>query len=159
MGGAGRVVIFCAGAGASAFEGRAKIAYPPITSLASTNGPSMTLILRSATRTRAPVCNGISPPFSIKRPALISRSEILATASISAGLGVCIVWGEVMIYMKRMQNSCWASCGEEPRKIVSLYQTTIRLAPDRHAHEKLFSAPGNNIPDRFTAVLLPPHHD
>src|SRR5712675_3684532 len=110
----------------------------------------MTLILRSATRTRAPVSNGISPPFSIKRPALISRSEILATASISAGVGPFIVWAEVMIYMKRMQNSCWGELRPLGRQI------WLAIGDDERAggrstgiRENLLQPRGNNIPDRF----------
>src|ERR1700757_5139391 len=73
-----------------------------MTSLASTKGPSITLSVLSAIRTCAPVATGISPPSSIMRPALISRSRILLIASISAGLGIIWPFGDVTIYMKRM---------------------------------------------------------
>src|SRR6266852_6597845 len=73
-----------------------------MTSLASTKGPSMTLSLPSAILTRAPVCSGINPPLSTRRPALISRSEIFWTAASSSGEGPVIGCGEVTIYMKRI---------------------------------------------------------
>jgi hypothetical protein len=76
-----------------------------IISLVSTNGPSTTLSLPSVIRTCAPVATGISPPLSIMRPALISRSASLPIASIRAGVGPRVGWDEVTIYMKRMVNS------------------------------------------------------
>src|SRR5262249_49898924 len=76
-------------------------------SLASTKGPSVTLSLPLAIAIRAPSRSGISPPLSIIRPALISRSVILPMASINAGVGACIGCGEVTMYMKRMKNSCF----------------------------------------------------
>src|ERR1700751_5921630 len=73
-----------------------------ITSLASTNGPSITLSLLSDIFTRAPVATGIRPPLSIMRPALTSRSLILLIASIRPGFGIIWPLGEVTMYMKRM---------------------------------------------------------
>src|SRR5882762_549861 len=62
-------------------------------------------------RTCAPMATGISPPLSIMRPALISRSASLPIASISAGVGGRGGCEDVTIYMKRIENSCWG----EPR--------------------------------------------
>src|SRR6202521_2629382 len=53
-------------------------------------------------RTWAPMATGISPPLSIMRPALISRSASLPIASISAGVGGPGGWDDVTIYMKRI---------------------------------------------------------
>ncbi len=62
----------------------------------------MTLSLPSVMRTWAPIATGSSPPVSIMRPALISRSASLPIASISAGVGGRGGWDEVTIYMNRI---------------------------------------------------------
>ena len=49
--------------------------------------------LAALNRTCAPSCSGISPPMSIMRPALISRSASLPIASISSGVGAFSVAG------------------------------------------------------------------
>src|SRR5258707_1142325 len=96
----------------------------------------MTLSSPSATCTRAPVASGIRPPLSIIRPALISRSEILCIASISAGVGAAAGFGEVTMYMKRMQNSCWGETRPvRPRDQLAIGMT-IQPRPDRHGQQK-----------------------
>ena len=55
----------------------------------------------SAMRTRAPMASGISPPMSIMRPALISRSASLFIASMSSGVGGP-EWADVTNDMKRI---------------------------------------------------------
>src|SRR5438552_16253157 len=88
-------------------------------------------------RTRAPAASGANPPVSIMRPALISRSASLFIASIMDAGGGAGAWDEVTIDMKRMQKLLFeARSGKERRKSVSLQDTTIQPAPDRHAREK-----------------------
>src|SRR5882757_5446010 len=48
------------------------------------------------------------------RPALISRSASLCMASASAGVGPLMGWGEVTMYMKRMQNLLFEASGGLP---------------------------------------------
>src|SRR5205085_12531588 len=72
---------------ASAFESAFRIAQPPITSLLSVNGPSVTVILPFASRTRAPSLLGKRPPVSTRVPSLSDFSTNLPIASISAAGG------------------------------------------------------------------------
>src|SRR5205085_8920591 len=86
-----------------------------MTSLASTNGPSVTRSLPPSIATCAPCCNGAKPPMSTIRPALISRSVSLPIASIMAGVGPFIGCEEITMDMKRMKNSCgWRVAGVRP---------------------------------------------
>src|SRR5580693_2031670 len=59
---------------ASAFESAFRMAQPPMTSLLSENGPSVTVILPLASRTRAPSLLGSRPPVSTSVPSLSDRT-------------------------------------------------------------------------------------
>src|SRR5208337_569821 len=72
---------------ASAFEFVFRIAQPPMTSLLSENGPSVTVILPLASRKRTPSLLGSRPPVSTSVPSLNDFSTNLPIASISAGGG------------------------------------------------------------------------
>src|SRR6266850_5348345 len=72
---------------ASAFESVFRIAQPPMTSLASANGPSLTVIFPLASRTRTPSLLGSRPPVSTRVPFLSDFSTNLPMASINAGGG------------------------------------------------------------------------
>src|SRR5256712_1330683 len=72
---------------ASAFESVFRIAQPPMTSLVSENGPSVTVILPLASRTRTPSLLGSRPPVSTRVPFLSDFSTNLPIASIKAGGG------------------------------------------------------------------------
>src|SRR5215813_352837 len=72
---------------ASAFESVFRIAQPPITSLLSENGPSVTVILPLASRTRTPSLLGSRPPVSTRVPSFNDFSTNLPIASINAGGG------------------------------------------------------------------------
>src|ERR1700757_3719112 len=96
-----------------------------MTSLASTNGPSITLSLLSDIFTCAPVAAGIRPPSSIMRPALISRSRILLIASIRPGFGIIWPLGEVTMYMKRMVRGLLLR-----REVAILAAKTVSLIRD-----------------------------
>src|SRR5947208_7637265 len=72
---------------ASAFDSVFRIAQPPMTSLLSANGPSVTVILPLASRTRTPSLLGSRPPVSTRVPFLIDVSTNLPIASIKAGGG------------------------------------------------------------------------
>src|SRR2546430_17127476 len=69
---------------ASAFESVFRIAQPPMTSLVSENGPSVTVILPLASRTRTPSLLGNRPPVSTRVPFLTDFSTNLPIASIKA---------------------------------------------------------------------------
>src|SRR5207249_1044708 len=69
---------------ASSRELASSTAYPPTTSLASVNGPSVTVSLPPARRTRALAELGASPPVSTTEPSRIESSTSLAMASSSA---------------------------------------------------------------------------
>jgi len=72
---------------ASAFESAFRIAQPPMTSLLSENGPSVTEILPFASRTRTPSLLGNRPPVSTRVPSLSDFSTNFPIASIKAGGG------------------------------------------------------------------------
>src|SRR5438132_6409215 len=72
---------------ASAFESVFRIAQPPMTSLLSENGPSVTVILPLPSRTRTPSLLGSRPPVSTRVPFLSDFSTNLPIASIKAGGG------------------------------------------------------------------------
>src|SRR5919109_2326923 len=72
---------------ASAFESVFRIAQPPITSLLSLKGPSVTVILPFASRTRTPSLLGRRPPVSTSVPSFSDFSTNLPIASISAAGG------------------------------------------------------------------------
>src|SRR5574342_1137924 len=72
---------------ASAFESVFRIAQPPMTSLLSENGPSVTVTFPLASRTRTPSLLGKRPPVSMRVPSLKDFSTNLPIASISAGGG------------------------------------------------------------------------
>src|SRR6185503_18248775 len=75
---------------ASAFEAALRIAQPPITSLLSVNGPSVTVIFPFVSRTRTPSLLGKRPPVSTSVPSLSDCSTNLPIASIkAAGGGPC----------------------------------------------------------------------
>src|SRR4029450_4214406 len=70
-----------------AFEGTSKIANPPTTSLASVNGPSVTVTLPPSSLTRAPAKVGNRPPAcTITQPSLPTSCRSWSIASMS-GLG------------------------------------------------------------------------
>src|SRR5215469_18778271 len=72
---------------ASAFESVLRIAQPPMTSLASVKGPSVTVILPLVSRTRAPSLVGSKPPVSTRVPSCNDFWTNLPIASISAAGG------------------------------------------------------------------------
>src|SRR5437588_884044 len=72
---------------ASTFESVFRIAQPPMTSLLSENGPSVTVILPLASRTRAPSLLGNRPPVSTRVPFFTDFSTNLPIASIKAAGG------------------------------------------------------------------------
>src|SRR5437868_9967976 len=72
---------------ASALESVFRIAQPPMTSLLSENGPSVTVILPLASRTRTPSLLGSRPPVSTRVPFSSDFSTNLPIASIKAGGG------------------------------------------------------------------------
>src|SRR5207245_5489346 len=87
----------------------------------------------------APIETGISPPLSIMRPALISRSASLAIASIRAGVGPRMGWDEVTIYMKRIAELPLGRVAAViARKTGSLWETTNGKTPDRQEFWKYF---------------------
>src|SRR5580658_1685369 len=69
---------------ASSFDFSSKSAYPPIISLASVNGPSVTLIRPPESRTLTPAAVGSSPPLPSSVPFLIASSDSLPMASINS---------------------------------------------------------------------------
>src|SRR6185369_4362812 len=69
---------------ASSLDFNSNTAYPPNTSLASVNGPSVTVIFPPAKRTREPAAVGPSPPVSIISPDFIASSASFPMASISS---------------------------------------------------------------------------
>src|SRR5207248_2241960 len=69
---------------ASALEDVCRIAKPPMTSLVSENGPSVTVILPFLSRTRTPSLLGNRPPVSTSVPSFCDFSTNLPIASISA---------------------------------------------------------------------------
>ena len=69
---------------ACAFESAFTMAQPPMTSLLSVNGPSVTVILPLASRTRTPSLLGSRPPVSTRVPSLSDFSTNLPIASSSA---------------------------------------------------------------------------
>src|SRR6266404_225363 len=108
---------------ASAFESVSKIAQPPITSLLSVKGPSVTVILPLASRTRTPSLLGSRPPVSTRIPSLSDFSTNLPIASIKAGGGGDSRYDSewrmnVRYFMSPPQGSDHA---------------TNELGPDRHA--------------------------
>src|SRR5262249_27691107 len=66
---------------------RPNIAYPPTSSLASLNGPSITVSFPRPTRTRAPRELGSRPPMSTSVLDRIASSVSLPMAAISSGGG------------------------------------------------------------------------
>src|SRR4029077_8370722 len=87
---------------ASCLDFSSNCAKPPIISLASVKGPSITVTLPPERRTRAPCAVGLGPPFPSMVPALASSSAILAMASIN-GLGGGPCFSECLtIIMNRM---------------------------------------------------------
>src|SRR5215469_8208477 len=70
---------------ASSFDFNSNCAKPPMTSLASVNGPSVTLSFPPEIRTRAPCAVDRSPPSAINvLPSFASSSMSLPMASINA---------------------------------------------------------------------------
>ena len=88
-----------------------------------------------------PIATGISPPLSIMRPALISRSASLRMASISAGVGPRIgCGGGNDIHEAHRKTPVEASCGDDRRKTVSLSGRRIgRLGST--GHQNISSGP------------------
>src|SRR4051812_29499024 len=72
---------------ASAFESTFKIAQPPMISLLSVNGPSVTVIFPFLRRTRTPSLLGKRPPVSTSVPSLrdVSTSGPLASMRDAGG--------------------------------------------------------------------------
>jgi hypothetical protein len=72
---------------ASSFDSARMIAKPPINSLASANGPSMTLTVPRDARRIAPFELGSSPAVETTTPAFIISSVCFPIAAISRGSG------------------------------------------------------------------------
>src|SRR5277367_527672 len=68
---------------ASSLEANSNCAKPPMTSLASVNGPSVTVTCPPERRTRAPCAVGVSPPLPSMVPACTASAESFAIASIN----------------------------------------------------------------------------
>src|SRR5580700_3747718 len=64
------------------------IQYPPTTSLASVNGPSVTFALPPANVTRAPIEGGCSPSSASSTPAFCSDSLYFIIAATASALGM-----------------------------------------------------------------------
>src|SRR2546428_11111926 len=134
---------------ASAFESVFRIAQPPMTSLLSENGPSVTVILPLPSRTRTPSLLGSRPPVSTREPFLSDFSTNLPIASIKAGGGGDSRYDSewrmnVRDFMSPPQGSDHA---------------TNELGPDRHA--RVFSCrwsipPARWLSSRSTAVSWSP---
>src|ERR1700692_3156962 len=121
---------------ASALDFTSKTANPPITSLASEKGPSVTVSLPPVSRSRAPAALGMRPPVSTNTPALVASSPSLSIASISAfGGGPS---GEFSVVLTMFMNrivlvSYWfTSLSERVADRVSILPTT---GPRRDRHE------------------------
>src|SRR5882672_6603687 len=69
---------------ASCFDFSSNCAYPPITSLASVNGPSMTETFPPESRTRVLCAVGASPPLPSIVPFLTASSLRISMASMSS---------------------------------------------------------------------------
>src|SRR5258708_6119488 len=108
---------------ASAFESVFRIAQPPMTSLLSENGPSVTVILPLASRTRTPSLLGSRPPVSTRVPSFNDFSTNLPIASINAGGGGDFRYDSEWRMNVRYFMAPPLGCD----------QTTNEPAPDRHA--------------------------
>src|SRR5215218_9088321 len=91
----------------------------------------MTPSLPSDIRTCAPEMRGCSAPLLIIRPALISRSASLCTASINSGVGG-VGWTGVTIYMKR---TCKLPSGTSAGRTVEERAHLPGAFPARHVIE------------------------
>ena len=117
---------------ASAFESVWRIAQPPMTSLASVKGPSVTVIFPFASRMRAPSLLGNRPPVSTSVPSFNDFSTNLPIASIRAAGG-----GESRYFSGCRMNVRYfmapPSRGPDP--------ATIEPGLDRHARTFFWATP------------------
>src|SRR6266700_7104168 len=90
---------------ASSFDFNSNCAYPPTTSLASVNGPSITVTFPPESRTRVPVAVGRSPPLPIIVPALTAASLSFPMASINGLGGKPKFSADLTIIMNRIVTS------------------------------------------------------
>jgi hypothetical protein len=90
----------------SAFEAALSSAYPPITSFASVNGPSVTRDSPPAGLcTRTPIEPKLTPSVAMSQPAFIPSSTSLCMVATSASEGGRLVGSWVKMLMKRMSIS------------------------------------------------------
>src|SRR5215469_1714023 len=90
---------------ASSFEFALRMANPPTTSLASVNGPSVTLNLPPARRTRAPSDEGRQPSVDNSQPAFMPSSISFPIATISSCVGGVFRSTDLYILRNRMAVS------------------------------------------------------
>src|SRR5437899_6660958 len=90
---------------ASSLDFKSKIAYPPMTSLASVNGPSISVSCPRESRTRVLAAVGASPPLATIVPALTASRPSLSIASIKAWGGRPELSEDLTIIMNRIVTS------------------------------------------------------
>ena len=103
---------------ASSLEAAFRMAQPPMTSFASVNGPSFTVISPAWRRRRNPSLLGRSPPVSTRLPSLRDLSTNFPIASISAGGGgVCRYDSEWRMNARYFTgaSSCWGVRSRDER--------------------------------------------
>src|SRR5690349_18691110 len=113
---------------ASALVAAFRIAQPPMISLVSENGPSITVNSPPDSRMRAPSLLAIRPPVSTSLPFLNDSSTNLPIASISAAGGPASRYDSEW----RMNVRYFMA---PPRAFIP---ATIERAPDRHAPRSFF---------------------
>src|SRR5215472_3738057 len=105
-------------------------------SLASVNGPSVTVTLPPESRTRAPSAVGPRPPLPIIVPVFVSSSASLLIASInSLGGGPCLS-ACLTIIMNRIVRSPYQFLGPS---VGSIHTSSVTLLIDKKTELRLFS--------------------
>src|SRR5947208_4162962 len=129
----------------SAFESVFRIAQPPMTSLLSENGPSVTVILPLASRTRAPSLLGSRPPVSTRVPFSSDFCTNLPIASINAGGGRDSRYdSEWRMNVRYFMAPPWGSD-----------HATNEPGPDRHARNFLVEAGAEKGASRSDSSAAP----
>ena len=95
----------CAPSMASSFDFKSKIAYPPMTSLASVKGPSIFVSCPRESRMRVLTAVGASAPLATLVPALFASCPSLSMASINAWGGRPELSDDLTIIMNRIVTS------------------------------------------------------
>ena len=95
---------------AASFDGASTIAQPPMSSLASENGPSVTLNAPFVRLTLAPSADGAKPPVLTRAPDFVASSMKAPISAMSSGVGGGIgTFSSPRVYMKN--RICWFSFG------------------------------------------------